>query len=158
MWRAQGMASMAGVSAVGPGAVSDREGGGQWMGDVTAAGVSSSQPVTETDSLIARMERLPFTKKHWAVGAVLFSATFFDGYSNLMIGTALPLIVASLHFSLLQAGVLLSAAFWGQTLGAPLAGIVAEKIGRRNVLLITTVLIGIPAFAAAGAQDLHQLI
>lgn len=127
--------------------------------DITA-GSSMSTTATENaaEHLVARMERVPFTKKHWLVGAVLFSATFFDGYGNLMLTTALPLIVLSFHLPLLQAGVLVSASFWGQIIGAPTAGFVAEKFGRRNILLITTVLIGVPAILSGFAQDLNQLL
>ncbi len=52
------------------------------------------------DVLVARLERLPFSRKHWLVAAVLCTATFFDGYDNLMISSALPLILAALKVPL----------------------------------------------------------
>jgi len=110
------------------------------------------------DALIARMERLPFTRKHWLVAAVLCTATFFDGYDNLMMASALSLLVAALGIPLTSAGVLISATFWGQAIGAPLSGVVAEKWGRRTVLLVSCVIMGVTALGSAFAQDLNQLI
>jgi MFS transporter, putative metabolite:H+ symporter len=114
--------------------------------------------VTRADALIARLERLPFTRKHWLVAAVLCTATFFDGYDNLMITATLPLIVASMGLSFAEAGVLITATFWGQAIGAPLSGILAERWGRRVVLLFSCGLMGVTAIMAGLAQNLDQLI
>jgi MFS transporter, putative metabolite:H+ symporter len=111
-----------------------------------------------TDTLIARLERLPFTRKHWLVAAVLCTATFFDGYDNLMITAVLPLILAAFKVPLAAAGVLVAATFWGQLLGSPLAGIVAERWGRRTVLLVSCGVMGATAILSALAQDFNQLI
>src|SRR5215212_1886329 len=112
------------------------------MADVTvpaATAAPGSDPLgtqsRSADLLIARMERLPFTRKHWLVASVLCTATFFDGYDNLMITAALPLILAAFNVPLGTAGVLVAATFWGQIIGSPLAGVVAERFGRRTVLL-----------------------
>jgi MFS transporter, putative metabolite:H+ symporter len=129
----------------------------------TAVPVGASPTVTPSSSttadlLIARLERLPFTRRHWLVAAVLCTATFFDGYDNLMITATLPLIIAGLGLSLGQAGVLITATFWGQAIGAPLSGILAERWGRRAVLLISCGVMGVTAIGAALAQNLDQLI
>ena len=60
--------------------------------DVTGAELG---PPKLADVLVARLERLPFSRKHWVVAAVLCTATFFDGYDNLMITAALPLILVA---------------------------------------------------------------
>jgi putative MFS transporter len=104
------------------------------------------------------LERLPFSRKHWLVAAVLCTATFFDGYDNLMITAALPLILAALNVPLATAGVLIAASFWGQLFGSPLAGILAERWGRRSVLLISCGIMGATAVLAGFAQDFNQLL
>src|SRR5919199_1938898 len=126
------------------------------MAEVVAA--PSPVEVTPADALVARLERLPFTRKHWLVAAVLCTATFFDGYDNLMITATLPLIVASMGLSFAEAGVLITATFWGQAIGAPGSGILAERWGRRAVLLVSCGLMGVTAIIAALAQNLDQLI
>ena len=126
------------------------------MAEVVAAPLPVE--VTRADQLIARLERLPFTRKHWLVAAVLCTATFFDGYDNLMITATLPLIVASMGLSFAEAGVLITATFWGQAIGAPLSGVLAERWGRRAVLLVSCGLMGVTAIMAGLAQNLDQLI
>jgi putative MFS transporter len=133
------------------------------VADVTVTG-TPAQPEAAArehglaDLIIARMERLPFTRKHWLVAAVLCTATFFDGFDNLMITSALPLILAALHVPLASAGVLVAATFWGQLIGSPVSGILAERWGRRTVLLASCVIMGATAFLAALAQDFNQLL
>jgi MFS transporter, putative metabolite:H+ symporter len=126
------------------------------MANVTVVGPG---PVSQlADGMIARMERLPFTRKHWLVAGVLCTATFFDGYDNLMITAALPLILAAFKIPLATAGVLVAATFWGQIFGSPLAGIVAERFGRRTVLLASCGIMGATAILSALAQDFNQLL
>jgi putative MFS transporter len=110
------------------------------------------------DVLVARLERLPFSRKHWLVAAVLCTATFFDGYDNLMITSVLPLILAALKVPLASAGVLVAASFWGQLFGSPLAGFFAERWGRRSILLVSCGLMGATAILAGFAQDMNQLL
>jgi putative MFS transporter len=57
-----------------------------------------------------------------------------------------------------QAGVLITATFWGQVIGAPLSGVLAERWGRRAVLLVSCGLMGVTAVMAGLAQNLDQLI
>src|ERR1051326_5846530 len=128
-------------------------------GSVTVETTSAdSRPPKLADILVARLERLPFSRKHWLVAAVLCTATFFDGYDNLMITAALPLILAALNVPLATAGVLIAASFWGQLFGSPVAGILAERFGRRSVLLVSCGIMGATALLAGFAQDFNQLL
>jgi MFS transporter, putative metabolite:H+ symporter len=119
------------------------------------AGVGGASPA---DALIARLERLPFTRKHWLVAAILCTATFFDGYDNLMITATLPLLAAAFGLAPVELGVLITATFWGQVIGAPLSGVLAERSGRRAVLLVSCLLMGVTAVMAGLAQSIDQLI
>src|SRR5262249_60752902 len=83
---------------------------------------------------------------------------FLAGYDSLMTTAALPLILASLGVPLAQAGVLVAASFWGQLIGSPLAGVLAERWGRRSVLLVSCGIMGATAILAGFAQDLNQLL
>src|SRR2546423_4559286 len=122
------------------------------MSDIVGPAAAAAAPIDAqgappklADILVARLERLPFSRKHWLVAAVLCTATFFDGYDNLMITSALPLILAALNVPLATAGVLIAASFWGQLFGSPLAGILAERWGRRSVLLVSCGIMGATA-------------
>ena len=109
------------------------------------------------DVIVARMERLPFTRKHWTIAALLSTGTFFDAFDSLIIGSILAVIVTSLGIPIQAAGILISAAFAGQLIGALAAGVLSEIVGRRVVLLGTMVIFGLMALVCAFAQDLNQL-
>ena len=109
------------------------------------------------DEIVARMERLPFTRKHWKIAALLSTGTFFDAFDSLIIGSVLAVIVGSFGITIQSAGILISAAFAGQLIGALVAGVLSEIVGRRLVLLGTMIIFGLMALVCAFAQDLNQL-
>jgi putative MFS transporter len=109
------------------------------------------------DVIVARMERLPFTRKHWAIAALLAAGTFFDAFDSIIIGSVLAVIVTSLGITIQAAGILVSAAFAGQLIGALAAGVLSELVGRRLVLLGTLTIFGLMALVLAFAQELNQL-
>jgi MFS transporter, putative metabolite:H+ symporter len=109
------------------------------------------------DVIVARMERLPFTRKHWAIAALLSAGTFFDAFDSIIIGSVLAVIVTSLGITIQAAGILISAAFAGQLIGALAAGVLSELVGRRLVLLGTMTIFGSMALVCAFARDLNQL-
>jgi len=124
------------------------------LGGAAATGAA----VSPVDLLIARLERLPFTRRHWLVAAVLCTATFFDGFDGLVIQSALPLILTAMGVSLASAGVIVSAQFWGGVIGGLSAGILAERYGRRRVLLASCGILGLTSIFVAFAQDFNQLV
>lgn len=122
-----------------------------------AVSVSDAATAVASDVIVARMERLPFTRKHWTIAALLSTGTFFDAFDSLIIGSVLAVIVSSLNIPIQAAGILVSAAFAGQLIGALVAGVLSEVVGRRLVLLGTMVLFGLMALVCAFAQNLNQL-
>src|SRR5690348_5646947 len=103
------------------------------------------------------MERLPFTRKHWNIAALLSMRTFFDAFDSLIIGSVLAVIVTSLGSQSKAAGILVSAAFAGQSIGALAASVRSEFVDRRLVLLATLTIFGLMALVCAFAADLNQL-
>jgi putative MFS transporter len=95
-----------------------------------AASVANSE-------LVARLERLPVTRRLLLIRIIIGSATFFDGYTVLVIAFAMPQLVDEWHLTPGQVGMILSAGYLGQLIGSIVFGWVAEKIGRLPTLLIT---------------------
>ena len=89
---------------------------------------------------------------------MLCTATFFDGFDGLVIQSALPLILTAMGVSLASAGVIVSAQFWGGVIGGLSAGILAERYGRRRVLLASCGILGLTSIFVAFAQDFNQLV
>ncbi|MFF4625665.1 MFS transporter [Nonomuraea jabiensis] len=90
--------------------------------------------------LVARLERLPVTRRLLLIRVIIGSATFFDAYTVLVIAFAMPQLVDAWNLNAAEVGLILSAGYLGQLVGALLFGALAERIGRLNTLLITIVL------------------
>ena len=107
---------------------------------MTTIAAGGGTAATATAALVARLERLPITRRLLLIRVIIGSATFFDAYTVLVIAFAMPQLVTEWHLSPAQVGAILSAGYVGQLIGAVTFGWIAEKFGRMNTLLITIVL------------------
>ncbi|MDX3193433.1 MFS transporter [Streptomyces sp. MN03-5084-2B] len=107
---------------------------------MTTIAAGGGTAATATAALVARLERLPITRRLLLIRVIIGSATFFDAYTVLVIAFAMPQLVTEWHLSPTQVGAILSAGYVGQLIGAVTFGWIAEKFGRMNTLLITIVL------------------
>ena len=85
---------------------------------------------TANAELVARLERIPVTRRLLLIRIIIGSATFFDAYTVLVIAFAMPSLVEEWSLTPAWVGFILSAGYVGQLIGAILFGWVAEKIGR----------------------------
>ena len=90
--------------------------------------------------LIARIERLPVTRRLMLLRVIVGIATFFDAYTVLAIAFAMPQLVSEWKLTPTEVGMIISAGYIGQLFGAVLFGSLAEKIGRLKTLFITIML------------------
>lgn len=90
--------------------------------------------------LIARIERLPISRRLATIRVIVGAATFFDAYTVLAIAFAMPALVAQWNLTPAQVGLIISAGYLGQLVGAVVFGWLAERVGRLPVLLVTIVL------------------
>lgn len=70
----------------------------------------------------------------------------------------LPLLIRLFGVSEATAGMTISASTLGVAFAAPLAGILAEKVGRRRVIVASTFLLALPTVLAATSSSLNVLI
>src|SRR5579863_3402176 len=110
------------------------------------------------DEIAARMDRLPITALHRRTAGTIALGTFFDSFDSLIIAAALTAIVSSLHISFTQVGLLISSAYVGMTVGAPLFGWLAEVVGRKPVCVWMIAGFGALSLAAAFAWDFQSLL
>ncbi len=108
-------------------------------------------------SIAARLDRLPVSSWHIRVRLILGIATFFDAMDLLAISFAVPAIAGPWHLSPQQIGMIISAAFAGQLIGALVAGWAAEMFGRLRTVVIATLLFSVMSLACAFAWDAQSL-
>ena len=87
-----------------------------------------------------------------ALGGLLF------GYDTGVISGALLFLGKAFHLSHLMLGVVTSIALAGAAGGAACAGLLADRIGRRPILLLTAAIFVAGAIASAAAPDLATLL
>lgn len=115
-------------------------------------------PTMIGQELVARLERLPVTQTHILVRLVVGCATFFDGYTSLAIAYAVPVLFRLWHLSPKEVGVVISAGFAGQLLGALIFGFLAERIGRLRALTFCVAIYALMSVACIFTWSLHALV
>jgi MFS transporter, putative metabolite:H+ symporter len=110
------------------------------------------------DDIVARLERLPTSS--WQVKAriIVGVATFFDAFDALAIASVLPVIVPQWKLTPPEVGLMISAGFFGQLLGALLFGWIAERYGRMNAMVGSIALFAVMSLACAFAWDYGSLL
>ena len=81
-----------------------------------------------------------------------------DGFDLLAIGVAVPVMARALHIAPNQLGAVFSAALFGGMLGAFGLGPIADRYGRRGVLIGATATFGVFTLCTAGAATLQQIL
>ena len=105
-----------------------------------AALPAASGGVDHGSDIAARIERLPITRQVSWIRNIVGAATFFDGYTVIAISYAMPVLVRVWHLHPQQIGLILSMGYLGQTIGAVLFGVLAERFGRVRIILLTILL------------------
>ena len=123
------------------------------MASATAIGASAS-----VDNIVARLERLPTSWWQVKTRIIVGVATFFDAFDALAIATVLPVIVPLWKLTPPQIGVMISAGFLGQLLGALLFGWIAERYGRMTAMIWSIALFAVMSLVCAFAWDYDSLL
>ncbi|MFM0742114.1 aromatic acid/H+ symport family MFS transporter [Paraburkholderia xenovorans] len=117
-----------------------------------AANRSASVNVTE---LIDRNGVSPF---QMMIVALCFLIIAIDGFDTAAIGFIAPAIRSVWHVGAAQFGAVFGAGLAGLTLGALVTGPLADRFGRRRVLLLCVLFFGIASVACAQATSFSDLV
>ena len=99
----------------------------------------------------------PFSRYQWLVFAICMSVVILDGFDTAAIGYIAPSLLTEWTLAKADLAPVLSAALFGLAGGALLAGPIADKFGRKAVLIVSVVLMGAASLVAAMAGDLSTL-
>ena len=105
-----------------------------------------------------RLDRLPFTSRH---GRMLGASGIGWALDAMDVGLISFVIAAlSVHWQITKgdASMIASAGFAGMAIGATLGGLLADRIGRRNVFALTLLVYGLATGASALAGGVAVLI
>jgi MFS transporter, AAHS family, 4-hydroxybenzoate transporter len=84
--------------------------------------------------------------------------TFFDGFDLSLVGVSLPKIAESLHSKPAALGGVLSAGNVGALIGALVLGLLADRFGRKRMLVVSALLFGVFTLAIASIRSLEALV
>ena len=118
---------------------------------------SAAAPATPED-ILARIERLPLSSWQIRTRIIVGTATFFDAFDALAITYVLPAVVPV--WKLTPGGIswLISAGFLGQLIGALVGGALAERIGRRPMIVAAVLWFALFSLACGWAWNYESLV
>ena len=114
-----------------------------------------SERILDVGSLI---ETRPIGRAQWTVISLCALVAMLDGLDLQSIGLAAPAMIGALHIAPHVFGFVFSAALAGLALGAFLLGPLADRVGRKRVLVAAAFCFGIFTLATAYVGDLSQLL
>ncbi|MCY1253838.1 putative niacin/nicotinamide transporter NaiP [compost metagenome] len=120
--------------------------------------MSIPSPISARANAAARLERLPFSGYHKLIFIIIAVAFFFDSVDLATMTFVLGSIKQEFGLSTTTTGLVASASFFGMVLGAALAGLLADRFGRRPVFQWSMVLWGIASYLCSTAQSVEALI
>lgn len=97
-----------------------------------------------------------FNRFHLALFIWSFMVILFDGYDLAVYGTVLPVLMEQWSLDPVVAGTMGSYGLFGMMFGAIIFGILADKIGRKKVILINVVIFSFFTFLCAFAGGVTE--
>jgi AAHS family 4-hydroxybenzoate transporter-like MFS transporter len=83
---------------------------------------------------------------------------FLDGFDTQAIGYVAPALAKEWHLTKASLGPVFSAGLFGLMIGALAFGPLADRVGRKKIIIFSTAAFGLGAFATAFAQDVTTLL
>jgi putative MFS transporter len=96
----------------------------------------------------------PLQRWLWGVST---GGTLLDGFAIFALGVAMPLVIAQFHITPDVVGLIGAALVFGAVLGAGIGGPVADRLGRRRLMLTDMIVIAVGAATSALATGTAML-
>jgi AAHS family 4-hydroxybenzoate transporter-like MFS transporter len=103
------------------------------------------------------LDEHPFSSFQWIVFGLCFVVVLLDGFDTAAIGFVAPSLVKEWGLEKSALGPVLSAALFGLAAGALVAGPLADRLGRKLMLIVSVLVFGIACLGASLSADLGQL-
>ena len=106
----------------------------------------------------AFVDALPLNRYHWLVFSLCALCLIFDGFDAQAMGYVAPALRESLGLSASSLGPIFSASLFGMLIGALSLGMLADRVGRRPVLIGALAFCGMTMCATAYIETAQQLL
>ena len=115
----------------------------------------SALPSVNVDHLI---NTRPMTPMQWRIVLLCFLVIALDGFDAAIMGFIAPELARDWAVSKLSLGPVMSAGLIGVAIGALIAGPLADRVGRKPVLICAVAFFGALTLASAFAPDLDWMV
>ncbi|MDO5103319.1 MAG: aromatic acid/H+ symport family MFS transporter [Lautropia sp.] len=103
------------------------------------------------------LDERPFGPYQWVIFFLCFLIVLLDGFDTAAIGYVAPSLIQEWGVSKPALAPVLSAALFGLAAGALSSGPLADRFGRKRVLVLSVLIFGLGSLASAFATDLQGL-
>lgn len=101
---------------------------------------------------------LPIGKTQWIVFFLCFAATTTEGFDTIVMAFIAPAVSHDWHLPPAAVAPLTAMGLVGLLIGSILGGAIADRVGRRAVVIAAIAWFGVAAIVSGGAQSMVQLI
>jgi MFS family permease len=114
--------------------------------------------VTPSQRLTLLLDESPLKPIQRWLWALSTGGTLLDGFAIFALGVAMPLIIAEFHITPQAVGLICAALVLGAVFGAGIGGPVADRLGRKRLMLADMITIGVGAAISALANGPTMLL
>ncbi|MCE7480679.1 MULTISPECIES: MFS transporter [Microbacterium] len=118
----------------------------------------SDPGISSRTSLAERLDALPFTRRHFRVLSGSGVGWALDAMDVGLISFVIAALAQQWDLSKAETGWIASVGFIGMAIGATLGGLLADRLGRRQVFAITLLIYGVATGASALVGGLAMLL
>jgi MFS transporter, AAHS family, 4-hydroxybenzoate transporter len=117
-------------------------------------------PTTNNNSLNVQqfVDNLPMARTQWLIVGLCFLVLITDGFHTAAMAFAAPALTRELSISKLALGPVLAAALVGLAIGALVAGPLADRFGRKRVLVASVLICSVGSLCTASASGFQSLL
>lgn len=112
---------------------------------------------TDAVNVQAVLNEHPFSRFQWVIFALCFTIVLLDGFDTAAIGYIAPSLISEWGISKPALAPVLSAALFGLAAGAVASGPLADRFGRKAVLLASVLVMGLACLVSGWSHSIEEL-